>query len=514
MNSPENFYQNFQDSVFLLIQNTSTALPKDVQAAMLQAQQQEKEHSNAKFSLETIEENIALAEQKTVPICQDTGFPTFYIEYSPEKFSFSQKKIKAAVFAATEKATQKGILRPNAVDSLTGKNSGNNCGEAIPKVVFTEIDEEESAENLTIKLLLKGGGSENVSFQHALPCQTDFGKAGRDGEGVKKAVLQTVKNAEGKGCAPGIVSVHIGGDRGTGYDEAKKNFFRTLQTQNPHPELEKLEKEILEESNHLGIGPMGFGGKSTVLDVFCSASHRIPASFFVTVSYSCWALRRGQISCDEKGSIQNNISENILQNIPEKKEKNVNLKNFQKKNEGNSKHLTFPLSEDDIENIVVGDKILLSGTIYTGRDTLHHYVVEEKKSLPKNISGSAIYHCGPVMQKFSGKNNTTEWKAVSAGPTTSIREEPYQSEFIEKTGIRGIIGKGGMGEQTLAGLKKHKAVYFHAIGGAAAVYAEKITAVKGVYFLEEFGVPEAMWELEIKDFPVIVTMDAHGKTLY
>lgn len=505
----KNTYKNIEKSVSFLIEKASTDLPIDIVNAMEEAKKQEEKDSNADFSLTTLSENIAKAKQKTVPMCQDTGFLTFFVTYSPE---FSQKKLTQAIFLAVQKSTHTGLLRPNAVDSLTGKNSGDNTGIAIPKIIFT-LDEEIDATvetRCTVSLLLKGGGSENVSNQHALPCQTDFGRAGRDLEGVKKVVLQTVKNAEGKGCAPGILGVHIGGDRATGYEKAKHNFFRKIPDTNPEKILADLEQQISHEANQLGIGPMGFGGKSTVLDTKISVSHRIPASFFVTIAYSCWALRRGNISCNTQGEILNHSWEN---KNPEEQDSESGVCNTplqEKKIIENTKYLTFPLSEADISELHAGDKVMLSGTIFTGRDTLHHHVVAENNPLPKDISGSAIYHCGPVMKKNAEEN---KWEVIAAGPTTSIREEPYQAEFIKKTGVRGVIGKGGMEAKTLQGLQDSKAVYFHAIGGAATIYAEKITEVKGVDFLEEFGVPEAMWELEIKDFPVIVTMDSHGKIL-
>ncbi len=489
------FLKNFQNSIYFLIQKASTDLPLDIITAMDEAKNAEISASNAEFSLKTLSTNIQKAKQKTVPMCQDTGFLTFYVSYSSPEIS--EKKLSENIILAVQKATKDGLLRPNAVDSITGKNSGDNTGIAIPKIIF---ERKEDDSNVSVKLILKGGGSENVSAQHALPCQTDFGRAGRDLEGVKKVVLQTVKNAEGKGCAPGILGIHIGGDRATGYEKAKLNFFRNLSDKNPENSLQFLEKELLEESNNLGIGPMGFGGKSTILSAKVSASHRIPASFFVTIAYSCWALRRGEIFCSEEGEIISHSWEDSeykkCSNPPSE--------------EGETRKMSFPFSEKDVMSLKSGDKILLSGTIFTGRDTIHHYVVEEGNDLPKDISGSAIYHCGPVMKQdeISG-----EWSVVAAGPTTSIREEPYQADFLKKTGARAIIGKGGMGEKTLKGLQENKAVYLHAIGGAAAVYAEKIQKIHSVNFLEEFGVPEALWEMEISDFPVIVTMDAHGNRL-
>ncbi|HID91554.1 TPA: fumarate hydratase, partial [Candidatus Peregrinibacteria bacterium] len=226
-------------------------------------------------------------------------------------------------------------------------------------------------------------------------------------------------------------------------------------------------------------------------------SHRLPACFFVTVVYNCWALRRAEIIIDlESGKVQKSEKYNNPKNITN------TTKNIQELDFSNAKKLHFPITSEDVKKLEFGDIVLLSGKIYTGRDTLHHAVVEEKLELPIDISGSAIYHCGPIMKQ----NENGEWYAYSAGPTTSIREEPYQADFIEKTGIKAVIGKGNMGDKTLAALRKNNAVYLHAIGGAATIYAKSITKVSSVHFLEKFGMPEAMWELEIADFPVRVSM--------
>jgi fumarate hydratase class I len=164
------------------------------------------------------------------------------------------------------------------------------------------------------------------------------------------------------------------------------------------------------------------------------------------------------------------------------------------------------LKEEQIRKLKVGDIVLLNGTIHTGRDALHHYLMTHDS--PVDLRGGAIYHCGPVALKKDDK-----WFMNAAGPTTSGREEPYQADVIKKFGVRLVIGKGGMGAKTLAALKEHGAVYLNAIGGAAQYYTKCITEVIGVDFLE-FGIPEAMWHITVKDFPAIVTMDSHGNSLH
>jgi fumarate hydratase class I len=205
------------------------------------------------------------------------------------------QQIRQAVAIATDQA----YLRPNAVDSLTGKNSGDNNGEDFPTMHFHEWGEA----GIHVELLLKGGGCENVSTQYKLP---DGGlKAGRDLDGVRRVVLDAVQKAQGKGCAPGVLGVAIGGDRGSSYIKSKQMLLRPLDDNNPNEKLADLEKQLYEETNALGIGPMGFGGKTTVLGVKVGAQHRLPASYFVSIAYMCWANRRAIMDVTlEKGDIE------------------------------------------------------------------------------------------------------------------------------------------------------------------------------------------------------------------
>ena len=173
--------------------------------------------------------------------------------------------------------------------------------------------------------------------------------------------------------------------------------------------------------------------------------------------------------------------------------------------------LTFPFTEEKIRALKVGDEVLISGVVHTGRDAVHKYLHEGGK-LPNGVSlqDGIIYHCGPVMMQQPDGS----WKCTAAGPTTSIREEPYQWQVIRDFGLRGVIGKGGMGDKTLAACREYGCVYLHGVGGAAQVLAESVKKVRNVYFKEQFGAPEAIWELEIEDFPAVVTIDAHGNSLH
>ncbi|MCK5645645.1 MAG: fumarate hydratase [Anaerolineales bacterium] len=267
-----------------LVRRTATDLPPDVEAALVSAMDQEETGSAAHGVLTTILENVELARGNSTPICQDTGTPIFFVQY-PQ--SMSTRKLRRQISAAVEQATKNTFLRPNAVDSITGINSGNNLGDdAFPTIHFEEID----GTSLIVDLILKGGGCENVSAQYSLPNSSLA--AGRDLEGVRKVVLDAVLNAQGKGCAPGILGVAVGGDRGSSYVASKEALLRKVEDENSDPDLNDLENQLMEQTNLLGIGPMGLGGKSTVLGVKIKGMHRLPASFFVSVAYMCWAHRR------------------------------------------------------------------------------------------------------------------------------------------------------------------------------------------------------------------------------
>lgn len=276
------------ENILELVRLTSTDLPPDVEASIRQAAEQEEQGSAARGALETILKNVELSRRNSTPICQDTGTPIFYVYYPA---GWSTRLLHQQIEAAVVQATQKAYLRPNSVDSITGKNSGNNLGgKHFPSIHFEEIE----GESLTIELMLKGGGCENVGAQYSLP--NDALNAGRDLAGVRKVVLDAVYQAQGQGCAPGILGVAIGGDRGSSYYASKETLYRKLGDVNPDPQLDALEKRLVDEGNQLGIGPMGFGGKTTLLGTKITHLNRLPASFFVSVSYMCWAYRRRKMT--------------------------------------------------------------------------------------------------------------------------------------------------------------------------------------------------------------------------
>jgi fumarate hydratase class I len=482
----------FRANILELIRRTSAFLPPDIQNVIDLQRKLEASGSKADFALELVAQNIGLAKAKSLPICQDTGTIGFYIK---TPVGVDQLELADLCREAVEEGTTLGYLRQNSVDSVDGKNSGNNLGPGSP--VFHWEQTRDSA--IDIRLILKGGGCENMSAQYSLPAEIQGHRVNRDMEGVRACILDAIWKAQGKGCGPGFLGVAIGGDRASGYEFAKHQLLRSVEDSSPDPVLADLESRIMKEANTLDIGPMGFSGKFTVGCCKVGKLNRLPASFFVTVAYMCWAYRRRGAVLDGEGSVKEWLytAEHEFQG----KEPMPDLT----LPEGEVVRLETPLSETDVRALKVGDVVLLSGVVFTGRDAVHKYLHEGGEL--DVIRDAVIYHCGPVVLEKDG-----EYKVVAAGPTTSIREEPYQADIIKKFGVKAVIGKGGMGAKTQKACQEHGAVYLHAIGGAAQIYAQCIQRVLSVR-LEEFGSPEAVWELEVQNFPAVVTIDSHGNNL-
>ena len=486
---------SFFDSVLELIVKTSTELPPDVRAAMRVALDSEPTGTRSSQALTIIAQNIDLAADSEGAICQDTGMPTFEI-HTP--VGADQIWMRQQIQNAVAEATKRGKLRPNSVDSISGRNSGDNVGPGTPIIHFDQWARDE----VEIRLILKGGGCENTNAQYALPVELPhLGRADRTLDGVRKCILHAVWKAQGQGCAPGAVGVCIGGDRTSGYTHAKQQLFRTLDDINPDSRLADLEASIMRTVNDLDVGTMGFGGKVTLIGCKIGTLNRLPASFFVSVAYDCWAFRRlGVVLNASTGAIERWLYRDPSHPIVPMLDQAGFVRT------GREVRLEAPLTEEAVRALHVGDVVLVSGPMFTGRDAVHAYLMKHEP--PVDLGGSVLYHCGPVVAKQDGA-----WRVTAAGPTTSIREEPYQGEIIKQYGVRAVIGKGGMGGKTLAAMKACGAVYLNAIGGAAQFYARAITQVTGVSLLE-FGTPEAMWHLVVHDFPAIVTMDAHGTSLH
>ncbi len=284
-------------AVLELIRRTSSRLPQDVIDALVKGRDAEEEGSRAFNTLNDMVRNILLADGHVTPLCQDTGTDIFWVRHP---YGLSQRRVKQQIREATVEATKRSWLRPNCVESLSGKNSGNNLDpflEGHPVVHFEEWEKPE----IEVAIMLKGGGCENVGAQYRLPDVT-IG-AGRDIGGVRKAIIDAVVKAQGQGCSPGILGVAIGGDRATGYEKSKEIILRKLGTPNPDPKMDQFEKDITHDLNTLGIGPMGYGGTTTVLGVFAEEMFRHPASFFVSISYMCWSSRRRVMTIGESGEV-------------------------------------------------------------------------------------------------------------------------------------------------------------------------------------------------------------------
>ncbi len=485
----------FFDSVVSLIVRTSTDLPPDVRAAMKVAMAEETPGTQSSQALSIIAQNIDQAADCEGAICQDTGMPTFEVK---TPVGANQIEMKTQIREAVAEATTRGKLRPNSVDSITGENSGNNLGPGTPIIHFEQWDRDD----IEVKLILKGGGCENMNAQYSVPAELPgLGRADRTIEGVRKCILHAVWNAQGKGCAPGAVGVCIGGDRTSGYVHAKEQLFRTLNDINADPRLAELEASIMGEVNKLGIGAMGFGGRTSLIGCKVGVLNRLPASFFVSVAYDCWAFRRLGVVLDGQTGA---ITQWLYRDPGTPVAAMADQAGFQRT--GKEVTLRTPLTEEQVRALKVGDIVLISGKVFTGRDAVHAHLM--KHAPPVDLNGSVLYHCGPVVVK-----EANGWRVTAAGPTTSIREEPYQADIIKRYGVRAVVGKGGMGAKTLAALQDAGAVYLNAIGGAAQFYARAIEGVDDVSLME-FGTPEAMWHLRVKDFPAIVTMDAHGNSLH
>src|SRR3954471_19359427 len=390
----------FFDSMVSLIVRTSTDLPPDVRSAMKVVLAQEPADTQSGQALSIIAQNIDLAADCEGAICQDTGMPTFEVS---TPVGANQIVLGKQIRDAVAEATKRGKLRPNSVDSITGENTGTNLGPGTPIVHFHQWENDDEIE---VKLILKGGGCENMNAQYSLPAELpNLGRADRSLEGVRKCILHAVWNAQGKGCAPGARGVSIGGDRTSGYVQAKEQLFRTLDDINPDPRLAELEASIMGEVNKLGIGAMGFGGRVSLIGCKVGVQNRLPASFFVSVAYDCWAFRRLGVVLDAKtGAIKQWLYRDATTPVMAMADQaGVNRT-------GRAIRLQAPISEEQVRSLKVGDVVLVPGRVFTGRDQVHHHLMSHEP--PVDMRGSVLYHCGPVVMKEG-----SGWKITAAGPT-------------------------------------------------------------------------------------------------
>src|SRR5215467_2946917 len=484
--------ETVRQNILELIRRTSAFLPPDVENVITLQRKLETSGSKADFALELVAQNIGLAKARSLPICQDTGTINFFFE-TPK--GVDQIEMEELCKDAVKEATKKGYLRQNSVDSVDGTNTGDNLGPGSPVFHW----EQTRDANIHVRLILKGGGCENMSAQYSLPTDIQGKRADRNLEGVRACILDAVWKAQGKGCGPGFLGVAIGGDRASGYDFAKRQLLRNVDDMSPDPVLADLENRILSEANTFDIGPMGFSGKFTLGCCKIGKLNRLPASFFVSVAYMCWAYRRRGVVLDVNGNVVEWLYQAPHEFQHEEPMPDLTLPAT------DVVRLKTPLTDEDIRKLKVGDVVLLDGVVFTGRDAVHKYLHDGGEL--DEIRNGVIYHCGPVVLKDSNG-----YRVVAAGPTTSIREEPYQADIIRKFGVKAVIGKGGMGPKTQKACQDYGCVYLHGIGGAAQIYAQCVQRVLSVR-LEQFGSPEAVWELEVKNFPAVVAIDAHGNNL-
>lgn len=360
--------EKFRQSIYDLVVQTSTNLPYDVRRAIREAKARENAGTRAALSLATITQNIDMADDNVLPICQDTGMLTFEIKVPVGTNTLVMEK---DIYEAIRQATKDGKLRPNSVDSLTGENSGDNIGPGTPIIHFHQWEKDY----IDARLIIKGGGCENKNIQYSLPMEIEgLGRAGRDLDGIRKCILHSVYQAQGQGCSAGFIGVGIGGDRISGYELAKKQLLRDVSDVNENEKLQELEEYIMEKGNTLGIGTMGFGGEATLLGCKVGVMNRLPASFFVSVAYNCWAFRRLGVEMDPAtGGITNWLYQEG-EKISFKEDEAAAA--TESTEEAREVVLQAPITEEQIRELKVGDVVVINGDLHTGRDAIHHHLMD------------------------------------------------------------------------------------------------------------------------------------------
>ncbi|MDP6490878.1 MAG: fumarate hydratase [Kiritimatiellia bacterium] len=285
---------HWEKNLVELIRRTSTDLPADVEQSIRKGLRREKKGTSAHDFLTMMLENAAMARRDSVPLCQDTGTLTFRFTVPT---GFDTNGLASLTRNAVSKATRLGVLRQNTIDSVSGESYVTNVAHAAPVMEFLQ----GARKTVDARLIMKGGGCENVGRQYSLP-ESSL-DARRDLEGVRRCVLDAVWQAQGRGCSPGVLGVCIGGDRAKGYAHAKEQFLRKVGERSDVKVLARLEERLMRDIRRMEIGPMGLGGKSTALDVKIGALSRLPASFFVSISYMCWAFRRRGVLLGPEGGV-------------------------------------------------------------------------------------------------------------------------------------------------------------------------------------------------------------------
>lgn len=482
----------FADSLRELVARAATSLPGDVRRALFAAAAREDAASPAGLALRVIGESVGRAEARGCAPCPDGR--AFFEVRAP--LGFDSLGLSAAIADTVAALTAEGRLRCPAVDALTPRGGRGDACAVAPAVRF----EPWRADDVEVRVLFRGGGCENVSAQYTLPCWLpELRRAERDLDGVRKCALHAVHEAQGRGCPAGILGVVAGGDRATGYQHANRQLLRPLDDRHADPELARLEEDIVEQANRLGIGVMGLGGRVSLLGCKVDVLDHFSAACFVTVAYNGWALRRqGAVLDASTGAIRRWL-------FPEEPGDDGKTAHAIAAG-GRPLRLTTPLGEAEVRQLRVGDLVHLSGPVHTGRAFLHRHLAQHDS--PVDLRGAVLYQCEAAAAETGGA-----WSLRAAGPATSHGLEAHAPELIRRSGLRALLGKGGVGRPTQAALREQGAVYLSAVGGAAQYYADCIDEVLGVDFLE-WGPTEAMWHLRVRDLPAIVTIDSRGTSLH
>lgn len=476
------------NAVSLLCQQANYYLPEDVYKG-LQAIYSKESSKLSKSLLDEVFLNASLAAEIERPICQDTGLVIVFVEVG-QNVAIEGKNLETAINNGVEQAYTEGFLRKSIVDDpvFERKNTKTNT----PAIIHTKI---VPGSKVKITVAPKGGGSENMSTLRML-------KPAEGVEGIINFVVDTIKNAGANPCPPIHVGVGIGGSMEYAAILAKKALLNKVI---PEAELEKLaqndkkaelELKIMQKIQKLGIGVQGLGGTQTAFAVSVEMHPCHIASMPVAVNINCHAARHAEIILDENSQILDKLKPSF--DIPFQAE-SADTSSFKK--------LDLPLKNEDISELKAGDKVLLTGILYTARDAAHKRLIECIKNnveMPVDIKEQTIYYVGPC----PAKDNEV---IGPAGPTTSGRMDIYAPELLN-LGLKGMIGKGYRSPAVIEAIKANKAVYFVATGGTASLLAQKIKQAEVVAY-PDLG-PEAIHKLYVENFPVIVCIDSNGDNYY
>ena len=461
-----------------LILDRSYHLPIDVRIALEKATTME-EASRPNYILSECILNFQIADNGEYPLCQDTGTALFFVEIGEDVHIVGN--LKDAINHGVREAYDEGYLRKSQVDDPIFDRI--NTKDNTPAVIYADFI---SGDKIKINFLAKGGGAENC-------CTLGMLTPSQGVDGVIDFVVETVKKASGKPCPPIIVGVGIGGTADSVGVLSKRALLKKIGQRHEDKRYSKMEKDILEKINDLGIGAQGLGGKTTALDVHIETAPCHIASMPVGVAINCHSSRHGTIIIDKDKIILEKDEKHMTS-------RTANSANFLKK-------ITLPISLDAVRELNVGDVVSISGTVYTARDAAHKRLIETIKKgekVPFDMQGQAIYYAGPSPTR-------PEKPIGSCGPTTSFRMDSFSEEIL-KQGLRIMIGKGPRTSETIAFMQEYGAVYLANIGGAAAVTATKIKSSEIIAY-EDLG-PEAIHKLEVEDFICIVAVDSFGRSLY